>query len=306
MKVTLIGGTGFVGGYLVDALLAAGHSASLLVRPGSAEKLRRAEECRLTEGSVADPVALEATLRDCDAVIYNIGILREIRGRSVTFEATQYRGVEDTIRAASTAGVQRFVLMSANGIKLPGTAYQETKYRAEQALKSSGLDYTIFRPSVIFGDPRGTMEFATQLYRDMIRPPIPAVGFHTGWSPAKGAIPMSPVHVLDVADAFVNVLEDPNARGRTYSLGGPENLTWSEMLERVAGAAGKKKIILPMPVAVMKFGARLFDWLPFFPVTRDQLTMLAEGNTASKDELESLINRDARAFSIASLSYLTA
>lgn len=115
---------------------------------------------------------------------------------------------------------------------------------------------------------------------------------------------MSPVHVLDVADAFVNALEDPNARGQTYSLGGPEDLSWTDMLELVAGAVGKKKIILPMPITVMKFGATLFDWLPFFPVTRDQLTMLAEGNTASKDELELLINRDTRPFDGENLAYL--
>ena len=70
--------------------------------------------------------------------------------------------------AAKRANVQRFILISANGIKMPGTPYQETKLRAEEHINASGLDATIFRPSVIFGDPRGTMEFATQLYRDMV------------------------------------------------------------------------------------------------------------------------------------------
>lgn len=304
MKVALIGGTGFVGSYLVDALLTASHSVSLLVRPGSESKLRRVRECRLSKGSVDEPAALAEVLQGCDAVIYNIGILREFRNRGVTFEATQFRGVERTIEAAQKAGAHRFLLMSANGIKLPGTPYQETKIRAEQALQSSSLDFTIFRPSVIFGDPLGAMEIATQLHQDMIRPPLPAVGFHTGWSPARGAILMSPVHVLDVADAFVNALDNRETIGKTYALGGPESLSWTDMLGRVANAVGKNKIILPMPIAVMKFGATLFDWLPFFPVTRDQLTMLAEGNTASKDELESLIRRDARPFSSQSLAYI--
>ena len=91
--------------------------------------------------------------------------------------------------------------MSANGVKQPGTRYQETKYQAELAAFDSGLDVTVFRPSVIFGNPRGKMEFATQLYQEMVRPPLPAVAFHTGWSPAKGQVLMSPVHVSDVADS---------------------------------------------------------------------------------------------------------
>lgn len=304
MNVALIGGTGFVGGYLVEALLAAGHDVSLLVRPGSVAKLDHADECRIVEGDLEAETAVRDTLEGGDAVIYNVGILREFPGQGITFESTQHQGVVRTVEAARQAGVRRFLLMSANGVKQLGTAYQETKYRAEEAVRNSGLDYTIFRPSVIFGDPRGKMEFATQLYRDMVRPPVPAVSFHTGWNPATGSVLMSPVHVRDVADAFVSALGDKTTTGKTYALGGPEVLSWSEMLERVAQAADKRKLMLPMPIAVMKVGATLFDWLSFFPVTRDQLAMLAEGNTAGKDELESLIKRDARRFGVDTLGYL--
>ena len=148
------------------------------------------------------------------------------------------------------------------------------------------------------------MEIATQLYRDMIRIPLPAVRFHTGLNPARDDVMMSPVHARDVADAFVNSLADPATIGRSYDLGGPEALSWGEMLKRIAAAAGKRKIILPMPIAAMKLGATLFDWLSFFPATRDQLTMLAEGNTADPAVISRLIGRDPKAFDIQSLSYL--
>jgi NADH dehydrogenase len=115
---------------------------------------------------------------------------------------------------------------------------------------------------------------------------------------------MSPVHVLDVADAFAAALEGPETEGKTYCLGGPEEVSWDEMLRRIAAAAGKDKIILPMPLAVMKLGAALFDWLPFFPVTRDQLTMLAEGNTAGSRELEHLIGRAPHSFSADNLEHI--
>jgi uncharacterized protein YbjT (DUF2867 family) len=295
MRVAIIGGTGFVGGYLVDALLAAGHDINALVRPGSEGKLR-SDSIQAVSGDLSSQVALQEALGGCDAVIYNVGILREFPRRGITFEKTQYQGVVDTVAAAKDAGVSRLLLMSAIGVKDPGTRYQSTKRRAEQHALSSGLDVTVLRPSVIFGDPRGTMEFATQLYRDMVRPPIPAAGF--------AGVRMSPVHIEDVADAFVAALGDTSTIGKMIELAGPEVLSWKDMVRRIAAAVGKSKVILPVPIWVMRVGAILFDWLPFYPVTRDQLTMLEEGNTASSAPLEAMINRPATQFTPASLAYL--
>ncbi len=305
MKVAVIGATGFVGGYLVDALLDAGHRPSVLVRAGSEGKLRRPTECRVTHGDLSSETAIAAVLDGCDAVIYNVGLLREFPGKGITFEDMHYAAAVRVIDAARRAGISRFLLMSANGVKRPGTPYQETKCRAEEYLAESGLDFTIFRPSVIFGDPHGTMEIATQLYRDMIRMPIPAVRFHNGLNPLRDDVMMSPIHARDVADAFVNSLADAATFGKSYDLGGPEALSWGEMLKRIAAAVGKRKLILPMPITAMKLGAALFDWLPFFPATRDQLTMLAEGNTASPEALVSLIQRPPERFSPDNLSYLS-
>lgn len=304
MKVAIIGGTGFVGSYIVDALLEAGHEPHVLVRPGSEEKLHEAGQCTITTGDLDSTEAVDAVVAGCDAVIYNVGILREFPRQGITFEALQYRGAETVADAAKRAGIRRFLLMSANGIDSAQTPYQTTKLKAEAAIRDSGLDYTIFRPSVIFGDPRGTMEFATQLYKEMVRVPMPAVGFHTGLSPASGEVVMSPVHVRDVADAFVNALADDSTIGKSFVLGGPEVVSWPQMLQRISTAVGKKKLILPMPIGLMKFGATLFDWLPFFPVTRDQLTMLADGNTAEPDDLAALIKREPAAFSPENLDYL--
>ena len=304
MRVALIGGTGFVGGYLTDALLAAGHEPVLLVREGSESRIRQRDRVVAMTGNIETPEALRRALEGCDAVIYNVGILREFPREGVTFESTQYDGLVRTVAAAKEAGVKRLLLMSANGVKRPGTAYQETKRRAEEHAMQSDLDVTVLRPSVIFGDPRGRMEFATQLYGEMVRPPIPAVGFFSGWDKDKGAVVMSPVHIEDVSSAFVAALEDESMIGKTISLGGPETLTWPEMIRRIAAAAGKKKVILPMPIALMRIGATLLDWLPFFPVTRDQLTMLEEGNIADPAALHDLINREPQSFNAESLAYL--
>ena len=296
MRVAIIGGTGFVGGYLIDALLRAGHDVVTLLRPGSEDKLHRRDEVDSVHGDLADLRALAAIAEGADAVIYNVGLLREFPSRGITFEATQFQGVVDTIAAACAAGTRRLLLMSAIGVKDPGTTYQATKFRAEQHALGSDLDVTVLRPSVIFGDPRGTMEFATQLYQDMIRPPLPAIEF--------AGVRMSPVHCEDVADAFVAALGDDATIGKTIELAGPETLTWRDILDRIAEAAGRRKIILPMPLTAMRIGATLFDWLPVFPVTRDQLTMLAEGSTGSAAALETLIGRGPRPLDAKSLEYL--
>ena len=296
MRVAIVGGTGFVGGYLIDALLADGNDVVALVRPGSEDKLRGGGKVTAVAGELSSQESLTELVQGCDAVIYNVGLLREYPRRGITFENAQYQGVVDTVAAMKDAGVSRLLLMSAIGVKDPGTPYQSTKFRAEQHALASGLNVTVLRPSVIFGDPRGTMEFATQLYRDMVKPPLPGVEFP--------GVNMSPVAVEDVADAFVRALHDDAAVGQTYELAGPEVLSWRDIFERITEAAGKSKFALTMPLSLMRVGATMFDWLPFYPVTRDQLTMLEEGNTASPDALQRLIGRDAQPMTPAALAYL--
>ncbi|MDH3434724.1 MAG: complex I NDUFA9 subunit family protein, partial [Gammaproteobacteria bacterium] len=150
----------------------------------------------------------------------------------------------------------------------------------------------------------GLQEISSQLYSDLVKPPLPAVGFHTGWIPKGNGVVLSPVHISDVADAFVAALTNDDTIGKTYVLGGPEVLTWTEMIERIAAAVGRKKWIMPMPIQVMKFGATLFDWLPFFPATREQLTMLAEGNAAGPGDIELLNGRPPLPFVPENLAYL--
>lgn len=304
MNIAVIGATGFVGSYVVEELLSSGHQVSVLVRPGSESKLPPGTLWRTTSGDIDDQDALDKTLQDCDGVVYSVGLLREFPSKGITFELTQYQGVVNTVAAAKQNNVRRFVLISANGVKAQGTAYQETKYRAEQHLFASGLEATVLRPSVIFGDPRGRMEFATQLYRDMVAPPIPAVGFFKGLSPHDGQVLMSPAWIGDIATAVQKTLEDDATVGQTYALGGPEVLSWTDMIRRIAAVAGKTKLVLPMPIGVMKLAATALEWLPAFPVTRDQLTMLAEGNTADPSALEQLTGRAPAAFDASQLEYL--
>lgn len=305
MKVAIIGGTGFVGFHLTQHLVAAGHVPRLLVRPGSDAKVAHPEKCEIVHGEVGDLSALEACLSGADAIIYLIGILREFPSQGVTFEALQHQGVLDTIAAARVTGAERFLLMSANGIRVDGTPYQRTKYAAEAALKAAQLRWTIFRPSVIFGDPQGRMEFCSQLKKDIIDSPMPAPLFYDGLLPAKaGAFQLAPVSVSDVADAFVLALTEPRTESQTYSLCGPERLSWKEILTTIAAASGKRKMMLPAPAAAIKATATVFDRFPWFPISRDQIQMLMEGNVCSENDSFARLGLTPTHFGVDQLGYL--
>ena len=304
MRVAIFGGTGFVGSYIVEALLAAGHAPVLLVRPGSEQKVPHAGRCHLVPGDVGNATAIVSTLRNCDAAIWLIGILRERPSEGITFRAMQFEAACRVIDAAVAQSVPRFLLMSANGVTADGTPYQRSKYLAEQHLAASGLAGTVFRPSVIFGNPRGRMEFCTQLRDQMIRPPLPAPAFFSGLSPSKGSFALSPVFVEDVAAVFVRALDTAEAIGATWGLGGPEALPWPEILRRIARACGRRKLILPVPVLPLRLAAGVLDRFAFFPVTRDQLAMLLQGNVVNSYEAFQTLGITPAQFGDERLAYL--
>lgn len=306
MNISIIGGTGFVGSYIIDALLAAGHTPRVLVRPGSEHKLHQAEHCETIPGDISDTTALENCLQGADAVIYLIGILREFPAKGITYEESQFRGVERTVTAAQKQGVKHFILMSANGVKAGGTKYQDTKFRAEQCVQASGMNWTIFRPSVIFGDPRGCMEFCTQLNKELVQPPIPAPLFFGGLNIMQaGAFQMSPVHVQDVAAAFVAALNHSTAHNRTFTLCGPDAPSWKTIIQTLAQAAGRKgKLMLPAPADAIKLVASVLDGQAWFPITRDQITMLLEGNTCADSSAWTTLGIQPQRFNIENLAYL--
>jgi NADH dehydrogenase len=304
MKVAIFGGTGFVGSYIVDALVAVNAEPILLARSGSRPRNIQPDECRVVEGDINDDDAVAATLAAADAAIYNIGILREQPHKGITFDALQAQGATRVIRLAKQADVRRFVLMSANGVDAASTPYQQTKLQAERYLQQSGLDWTIFRPSVVFGDPRGRMEFATQLKEDIIDSPLPAPLFFPGTKISQaGLFELSPVHVADVAAAFATALTETTTVNRTLHLGGPKNLSWRTILETIATACGRKKVMLPVPALGVSTAAALLDRFEQFPVTRDQIKMLLQGNTCSPADLIGL-GIEPTEFSPENLGYL--
>ena len=295
-----------MGSYLVDELLAQGHRPRLLVRPGSDQHELRLTRSDVIAGDLADKAVLRRLIAESDAVVYNIGILRAFPKRGITFGSLQFDGAATSADLATYYGVRRFLLMSANGVDVEATEYQRTKFAAEEHVQAQRLDWTVFRPSVIFGDPRGKNEFATMLKRVIIDSPLPAPLFYTGLFPAgAGAFRLSPVHVRNVAAAFVGALESRATYGQRFTLGGARTLSWKEILTTIARACGKRKLMLPIPSFGPSLAAALLDRYPWFPISRGQISMLTAGNSCKGDKIFGLLGIDATAFDESSLKYLT-
>jgi uncharacterized protein YbjT (DUF2867 family) len=307
MRVALFGGTGFIGGYITDRLIKSGHRPSLLIRPGSERKVRRSGECDVVSGDIRDADAVTRTVQGCNAVIYAVGILREDKSKGATFELIHVRGVERVVEAAAVAGIRRLVLISANGADRGLTGYQRTKLRGEDILRASRLSWTILRPSIVYGDPRGMVEFCSLLRDRIIRSPIPAPLFYRGILPVRtGTFAFSPIHVEDLAKTIVRALESDACIGRMFEVGGPDTVDWKHLLGMIARALGKKKLMIPVPAGPVMLAASLLDRFSFFPITRDQFRMLLDGNTCDSRELFALLDISQRSFNMENLAYLGA
>jgi NADH dehydrogenase len=238
----------------------------------------------LVEGDLTDPVSLDGATRGCDVVVNLVAIIKE-HGRA-TFDNVIRQGTINLLMEAQKTKPRRFVQMSALGARHDiAYPYLNAKWHAEQAVKEYGVPFTIFRPSVIFGPGD---EFINEL-ADLVRkaPVIPVVG--------SGQSKFQPVFVKDVADAFVAAIDDPTAENKTFELGGPDILTYGEMLEIIAQRLGVSKRKVHVPVGLMKLVVAAASPLPAAlqpPVTSEQLKMLALDNCTDRSATAELIGRE--------------
>jgi len=269
-RIFVTGATGFVGKAVVRALQTHGFIVRCLVRPGSEQDLRGFEAIERVPGNVLIPHGLVDSIEGCAAVIHLVGIIREHPGRGVTFERLHAVATVNMVEATKAAGVHRYLQMSALGTRRDARArYHRTKWEAEEAVRRSGLQWTIFRPSVIYGLGDG---FVTMLARMMRRlPVVPVIG--------DGKYQLQPVAVEQVAEAFSRALEREATVGQTYEVGGPRPYPFTEILDLIGAALGKRTVRkVYQPIRVMRPLVACFEYLPFFPLTSDQLLMLEENN----------------------------
>ena len=281
-RVFVTGATGFVGRAVVQALRAEGCVVRCLVRRGSERDLVGLGAIERVEGDVMARRTLEEGVHGCHAVVHLVGIIREHPSVGVTFEGVHTRGTINVLEAATGAGASRFLHMSALGTR-PGarSRYHTSKWAAEEAVRSSPLPWTIFRPSVIYG--RGD-QFVTMLARMIERSPVvPVIG--------SGRQQLQPVPVEQVAQAFARALALDGTVKQTYDVAGPEAVTLVELLDRIGMAMARRRVRkLHVPLAFVRPAARALHRVPGFPLTPDQLLMLEENNTCDPTAFFSTFN----------------
>ncbi|MFC1541733.1 NAD(P)H-binding protein [Candidatus Latescibacterota bacterium] len=305
MKIGIFGGTGFIGSYLALECVTAGHHPVLLVRKESRDKVPAPEHARTVYGTLSDETAIRDVLNGADTAIYSVGLIREFPRRGITFEELHVQAFRRVLRIAEEAGVRRVLLISANGADPDGTGYQRSKYNAEEYLRASPLEGVILRPSIVFGDPGEKFEFTTMVRDSIVFPSVPVPLFFKGIDVGSaGTFSLAPVHVKDVAKVAIRSLTSPEA-GITYDLCGPDIFTWRELVGIIATAVERKKIMLPVPAIAIRLAASIFDRYSWFPISRDQLVMLLEGNLCKTSGVFEQFNIDPTPFNLHSLGYLT-
>jgi len=295
MKVFLTGATGFVGSHLLKRLISEGHTVRVLVRDPATAGLPASPQVEAVPGDVVEGTGLDEGMKGCDAVIHLVGIIIESRG--ATFERLHHLGTRNVVEAAKRNRIGRFVQMSALGVRADGVAeYQTSKWKAEEAVRQSGIPYCILRPSLIFGPGDG---FVTQMLDVMrkallIRP-----------VPGDGRPKFRPVFIEDVTACFVQALTTPAATGKTIELGGAEELTLNEILAEIAAVAGIRKPALHVPMPVMMAAATVAQTLlPSPPVTVGQLKMLREGSTCDPRPMMQIFSLQPKGFREGLRAYL--
>ena len=259
-----------MGSNLVRRFIENGHNIILLVRPGSQSKIKSFENISMVE---ADYNQTDVSVPAKPDVLINcIGIIREFPSKGITFEKIHYGIAEFLVKLAKANDISRFLQVSALGVGPDGkTGYLKTKFEAEELLKKSGLNVTIFRPSIIYGPGDDFINMIAGFLKKFSV--MPVVG--------HGKYRLQPVHVDDLCEVILKTIDDEFAYNKTFEIGGREILTFNEIVDIVGKTLGKKVIKLHQPVFIMKILAALFDRFPWFPVTRDQITMLYDESYAS-------------------------
>jgi len=270
-RVTVFGGSGFLGRRIVKRLAEDGAGVRVAVRHPERASVLTAYgtdgSITTTHADVWDETTVGPALAGSDAVVNTVGHYVE-RGRA-TFEAIHGQGAMHVARASAMAGVRRLVHISGIGAD-PGSASPYVRARAtgERLVREAFPRATILRPSVMFGPEDAFFNQLAALAR--IMPILPLFGW--------GDVRLQPVYVDDVAEAVARALAIDAAQGRTYELGGPRAYSYKALLQLLLRQLGRRRLLMPVPYAAWELLAILLAPLPKRPISRDQVVLMRQDN----------------------------
>ncbi|MBE1159362.1 complex I NDUFA9 subunit family protein [Dyella acidiphila] len=271
-RIVILGGTGFVGSYLVPRLAADGHRLVLLSRNREAHReLAVLPGVSVRSADVYDDAVLRAQLEGADAVVNLIGILNP-QGRH-TFQRVYIDLTRRLIDACKASGVNRLHQMSSLKAGQGLSRYLKTRGEAETLLKASSLDWTLYQPSVIFGVGDGLVTRFAALLRKL--PVLPL---------ARAGSRMAPTYAGDVAEALARcIADDRRSSRRSFELYGPQVLTLGEIVAAIRTAAGLRSMILPLPDSLGRLQAHVAGLLPGKPFSPDNFLSLRTDSVGKVD-----------------------
>ncbi len=276
--IVILGGTGFVGRHLVPRLQRDGHRITVLSRNRDTHReLSVLPGVRVVNADVHDPVALRARLEGADAAINLIGILNERGSDGSGFRKAHVELTRSLVESCIATGVPRLLQMSALRAGEGASHYLRTRGEADRIVQASPLAWTIFRPSVIFGPGDGLFFRFASLLR--IAPVLPL---------ARAGAMFQPVYVGDVAEAFARALVHPRTAGQVFELGGPRSIALGELVRWTARMTGRRRWIIGLPDPLGALQARVGEWLPGKPISRDNFRSLGTDSIARSDGLGAL------------------
>ncbi|MCU4924540.1 complex I NDUFA9 subunit family protein [Halobacteria archaeon AArc-dxtr1] len=274
MKILVAGGTGFIGSSLCTELVSRGHEVTALSRRPDASAVP--EAVAVESGDVTDYDSIASTVASHEAIVNLVALSPLFEPpRGTTHEAVHLDGTENLIRAAEDAGVDRFVQLSAlDADPRADTDYLRAKGRAEAVVEAANLEWTIVRPSIVFGDGDEFLGFVR-----MVTTP-----YLTGL-PGGGTTRFQPIWIGDFVELLAAIPEDDAHVGETYEIGGPEVLTLADVTRLVHRASGRSVRIAPVPMPLAKIGLSALGPVPLVPFGPDQARSLGIDNTVADNDI---------------------
>ncbi|SRR5579875_99436 len=279
--ICVTGSTGYIGRHLVRRLVEQGERPRCLVRdPQKAARLLPVQQAEMVQGDTTQPASLVEALKGVDTVVHAAFITADKKeGPGNRYVATNVQGTANLIRAAEEAGVGRVVEMSGLGTRpdKPGS-YMQGRYLAEQMLKESKLDWTIIQPSVLFGKDAPFIKGLVDLIQTS--PIVPLIG--------GGTMMFQPIYVEDVVRVVLRVLAEPeSSRRKTFTIGGPEYYSFTQMIDTLLHALHKTRLKAPAPRPLVGIGAAVMETvLPKPPLTKAAMTLFSFDNTTDLNSVE--------------------